>query len=896
MAIKKNINALKNDCLFSIGTMSGTSMDGIDVALIKTDGCFKIEEIGHVSINYAPEFHQLLKVAEYSICNHQGDISKAHDADFSKAFEEYFINVIKMPKTKALEQLQAASIYLHKDSNKPINLWQIIHHSTFLHELAIRKLIRTTSCYTQSIDLVGYHGQTLFHNPRKGITIQVGDSQELANRLKIMVVSDFRSRDVAWGGQGAPLAPLYHLALAARDNKLPLAVVNCGGIANISLILTANSKDLKGYDTGPGNGLIDLFVKQRTNFQENMDHNGKYGLNGKVHLDIIEKLYAKSILIQGTSYFDLLPPKSLDINNLKLIPELEELTIEDGCATLAAFTADSIIKNLDKFTDIQPKHWVLAGGGWYNPVIKRELEQRIKDKLGDDHTIHLAQEIGWNNKAIEAQIFAYLAVRVFKGMAISVPETTGVAKPITFAKLNVYDANNNITKITIHKSEQFQHYLAVNYTNLEKLLEQTDKKSDNYYKDIIIILNNIANIYRYLNKDYSTLVCYECALKIHQKIIYNNDIFSVVDNLIQLGTIYKNLGKYTPILEQYENAVDMLHEAFGDEYPQISQVFNKIGEIYHITGSYQIAIDYYYDALEIRQAIYGNNSTHVADSYDKIGNLYQSLNKYQLATQYYQNSLDILQQHYGDEAEATPDIADVLSKLATVYQSLGDYQSALNAYENILNIYYNIYGEYHLSVAQIYDNIRIIYQSLKYHTKILEYYEKAMVIYRYHDYNFREIYDNNVFSLVSNSFNVVAEYHENKGNYTLAMDYCHKSLKILQEIFSSDENLMMADIFKKIGGLYQKEGKYHRAVDYYQKYIQILQNIYDDILPVDAIKVLDEMRKLYQSLGECELTVEYCQIITYYKKTLNYKPIKNRLINKFEQLQLELQFNRIKIS
>jgi anhydro-N-acetylmuramic acid kinase len=418
----------------SIGLMSGTSMDGIDAALIRTDGEHKIEELGHVFLPYndeCPIFHSLLKAAEYVVCMNEGNIEAAHQMDFNEAFYDYLRNVIQMNSEDASNMVCQACVYMHNNPDIPITLAEVICSSTELHSKAVQKLLKVTNYRANQIDIIGYHGQTLFHRPATGITIQVGNGQELADALNIPVINDFRSRDVAHGGQGAPFAPLYHQALAIRDNLCPLAVVNCGGIANISLIGGIDYESLLGYDTGPGNGLVDLFVKQRTNFGEHMDHDGKYGGKGKTHYSIIEKLYQYSIIRGGENYFKSKPPKSLDVNDFKLIPELNNLSIEDGCATLEAFTADSIVTSLNLVSTFQPKHWVLAGGGWHNPVIRQELETRVKAKFGNDTKVHLAEEIGWNNKAMEAQIFAYLAVRSLQNQPISVPETTKVPRPLS---------------------------------------------------------------------------------------------------------------------------------------------------------------------------------------------------------------------------------------------------------------------------------------------------------------------------------------------------------------------------------------------------------------------------------------------------------------------------------
>ncbi len=411
-------------------------MDGIDAAMIETDGQHHIKEIADHTLTYAPEFHQLLKAAEYVVHQHKGNLEAAHKADFMHFFQDYLTEIIFLSPEQAQKSIEKAALYLKQDALAQMSLADVIDHSTHLHSRVVKELMMNTKLTQKKVDVIGYHGQTLFHAPQKGISIQVGDGQTLSDETGVTVINDFRSNDMAQGGQGAPLAPLYHQALAIRDKLYPVAVVNCGGIANITIINGPEYKDLLAYDTGPGNSLVDLFVKQRTQFKENMDYNGKYGLRGKTNPKILVKLYEKSIP-KNAGYYKSQPPKSLDINDFHLIPELDQLSLSDGCATLESFTADSIISSLNLNKMSPPKKWILAGGGWNNPVIKRELEFKLKKNVDQNVEIKLANEIGWNNKAMEAQIFAYLAVRSIKGLPISLPQTTKVLKPTSGGKVYV---------------------------------------------------------------------------------------------------------------------------------------------------------------------------------------------------------------------------------------------------------------------------------------------------------------------------------------------------------------------------------------------------------------------------------------------------------------------------
>ncbi len=430
--------------VLSIGLMSGTSMDGIDAALLRTDGSEKVlQELGHTSVSYPSEFKILLKAAEYAIRKSSGHIEKAR-AYFQQAIKDYLNNELKMSELDCARTTKKLSIYLH-GSDMPITLDEVIQHSTKLHADAVKKLLEETKHTAEQIDVVGYHGQTMFHKPSKGISIIVGDGQYLADQIGITVVNDFRSRDVESGGQGAPFAPLYHQALAIRDKKIPVAVVNCGGIANITLIKDNVDVNLIAFDTGPGNGLVDRLIRQRTNGKENMDTDGNYGKKGTVNEAVLKALYKKAIVKDGHNYFSMQPPKSLDIGDMELIAELESLSLEDACATLEAFTADTIVDSLELLKMELPRNWILAGGGWNNPVIRQELEKRLNQKIKGGVQIKTADEVGWNSQALEAQIFAYLAVRSLKNKPLSFPGTTRVSKPMSGG--HAYIPKKGTTKI-----------------------------------------------------------------------------------------------------------------------------------------------------------------------------------------------------------------------------------------------------------------------------------------------------------------------------------------------------------------------------------------------------------------------------------------------------------------
>jgi len=356
--------------LKSIGLMSGTSMDGIDAVLMETDGGSIIRSKMTASLSYSSEFKLQMRQAEF--------------------------------ETKQAKKNVASS--------------EIIKKSTELHAQIVKDLLKKANLQAQDIDVIGYHGQSLYHAPKDGITVQIGDGQLLSNLTNITVVNDFRSEDVRNGGQGAPLAPLYHQALAIKDSYFPVAIVNCGGISNISIINGPNEAQVTGFDTGPGNVLIDRYIRNKTSNKEFMDFNGKYGQKGSVNQEVLNKMIA---IIQP--FLDKDPPKSLDPNEFYLIEDFADLSIYDACATLEALTVKCIV---DSVRGEIPTKWILAGGGWNNPVIMKLLKQDLvkRNHLVD---IKLASEIGWDNVYMEAEIFAYLAVRSLYKLPITLAKVTG---------------------------------------------------------------------------------------------------------------------------------------------------------------------------------------------------------------------------------------------------------------------------------------------------------------------------------------------------------------------------------------------------------------------------------------------------------------------------------------
>lgn len=424
--------------MYSIGLMSGTSMDGIDAALIETDGTSALlHEIAATTLDYDREFKLILKATEYAVRTCLGNVKEV-ELQFSNLFEFYLNQELGYTITQIREVLFQLSDYLDNQfQEKKITYQAVIKASTALHAAAVLQLLKESGYQKHQIAVIGYHGQTLFHQPASKLSITLGDGNYLSNKLGLIVIDNFRSQDVAAGGQGAPFAPLYHHALAVRDKKIPLGVVNCGGIANMTLINSVDEADLIAFDTGPGNGLIDRLIRKRTQGTEYMDMFGKYGLRGQVNNDILKDLYEKSVSLNKQHFFTMPPPKALDIGDLQLIPELDALSIYDACATLEAFTADSIVESLSLVKTSMPQCFITAGGGWKNPVIFAEFKNRLRQKFSSSIKILTADNIGWNSKSLEAQMCAYLAVRSLQAKYLSLPNTTGVSTPMCGGVMHV---------------------------------------------------------------------------------------------------------------------------------------------------------------------------------------------------------------------------------------------------------------------------------------------------------------------------------------------------------------------------------------------------------------------------------------------------------------------------
>jgi anhydro-N-acetylmuramic acid kinase len=361
----------------AIGLMSGTSYDGVDVALIETDG----EEIGALGpTGYRPYSDQERDLVRRAI---------------------------------------AVATNLGDRAERPKILAQVEELVTDMHAEAVEAFLAANGMAASTVGVVGFHGQTVLHRPDRGLTVQIGNGPALAARLGIPVVYDFRDADVAAGGQGAPVVPVFHRALVRQLKRAhPVGVLNLGGVANVTFI--DGKADLIAFDTGPGNALIDDFVRMRTG--QPRDDDGRTAAAGTVDEDAVARVLKHP-------FFAKAPPKSLDRNAFRhwAMEEgrLNEKSTEDALATLTAITA-AAVAHATKVLPRMPACWLVAGGGTRNPTLMRMLAQRLAPV-----SIETAGAVGWSADALEAQAFAYLAVRTLKGLPLTFPTTTGVPRPLT---------------------------------------------------------------------------------------------------------------------------------------------------------------------------------------------------------------------------------------------------------------------------------------------------------------------------------------------------------------------------------------------------------------------------------------------------------------------------------
>ncbi len=381
-----------SDEYYSIGLMSGTSMDGVDAALIKTDGMKKITFISSATVDYEPKFYALLKKTEAFIHAQNGDFSN--------------------------DQLIPC---------ESISVQDVIKESTNYHAQAVQKILDNIDQDTTESWVIGYHGQTFYHQVEQKKSVILGYPEKLAIKFQIPTVCHFRKNDMDHGGEGAPFAPLYHYALCTNSKLTPAAVINCGGISNVSFIPDHDINNIQAFDIGPGNTLIDRLVRLKTNESVLMDEDGLFGRQGTCHHNLVQTLIQKTCIKKG--FYEKNGAKALDAHDFQLPQEILDLSIEDACATLADFTSYIIAKSI---IPLKPQNIVLAGGGWKNPIILEHLHHHINKVLPKDEIqIDCADAFGFRSQSMEAELFAYLAVRSLKKLPLSLPKTTNVPYPLT---------------------------------------------------------------------------------------------------------------------------------------------------------------------------------------------------------------------------------------------------------------------------------------------------------------------------------------------------------------------------------------------------------------------------------------------------------------------------------
>ena len=358
------------ELLKALGVMSGTSMDGVDIAMLGTDG-----------------------------------EATAERGPFSN---EPYPAALRARIAAGL----AAARAITERSQRPASLAALETELTEFHGQAILGYLGRTGIEASSVDVIGYHGHTVLHRPEQQLTVQLGDGAMLARMTGRPVVNDLRAADMLAGGEGAPLVPVYHRMLAGRAPDRPVAFINIGGVANVTWV--GRDGALLAFDCGPGNALMDDWALRHTG--QPVDVDGALARSGKADETVL-----RTYLLNG--FLERPAPKSLDRGDFTLQP-VEHLSAADGAATLARLTAAAISRAAAWFPE-QPTWWIVAGGGRRNRFLMELLAWHLTAPVAP------AEALGFDGDAIEAEAWAYLAVRSLKGLPITFPTTTRVSRPMT---------------------------------------------------------------------------------------------------------------------------------------------------------------------------------------------------------------------------------------------------------------------------------------------------------------------------------------------------------------------------------------------------------------------------------------------------------------------------------
>ena len=363
-----------NKPYYSLGLMSGTSMDGVDASIIQSDGETKYKVI-------------LDKYFKYPYVIYKNLINLRDKIENSEDLKNF---------TKEIGEIEKKITLFHGEASADI-----------------------TKKARVNIDFIGFHGQTIFHNSNENISKQLGDGKLLSKITKKTVIYDFRKNDLKNGGEGAPLTPIFHKLLAEQKKiNLPVIILNLGGIANYTII--QNHKELKknlliSKDSGPGNCLIDQWIRKKTN--KAYDDGGKIARLGKINKEILTQVLISNV-----------KKDSYDIKDFDLSP-FKKLSLEDGAATLTQFTADTIKNSLIDYLEDNKSNKsiniLVSGGGRKNNFLINQIKKNIIKP------VKLIDDLGINGDFVESQAFAFLAIRSFLKLPITFPETTGVKKSCT---------------------------------------------------------------------------------------------------------------------------------------------------------------------------------------------------------------------------------------------------------------------------------------------------------------------------------------------------------------------------------------------------------------------------------------------------------------------------------
>lgn len=357
--------------------MSGTSIDAVDGALILTDGERVLDFGPTVERKYTREEREVLQIATRA----------ALDWNWTGPQPE-----------AAFQAAREVVVSTHAAA------WEALREKADGFEVA----------------LVGVHGQTVLHRPPTdlvpGATLQLIDAPALQAKLGSPLAYDFRSDDVAAGGQGAPLAPVYHRALLERESAAAGAVLNLGGVANVTACLAGG--EMLAFDTGPANGPIDEWVEGHE--AGTHDAGGRLAARGRVHEGLLAQLLEHP-------WFQTPPPKSLDRYDFNA-SMARGLSLEDGAATLTAFSAHAVAQSLSQLPEM-PERLIACGGGRHNPTLMRMLAEVVPCQ------VLTAEQVCWRGDSIEAEAFAFLAARTLRGLPISWPKTTGAPEPMSGGRI-----------------------------------------------------------------------------------------------------------------------------------------------------------------------------------------------------------------------------------------------------------------------------------------------------------------------------------------------------------------------------------------------------------------------------------------------------------------------------